>query len=78
MWQNTVYASLTQEETRKIEMIQKTRLRVILGEMYVSYTAALEMCGLQTLAERRQQRCLDFALKCAQHPKMERLYKSLP
>ena len=68
------HASLTQEETRKIEMIQKTCLRVILGEMYVSYTAALEMCGLQSLADRRQKRCLDFALKCAQHPKMERLF----
>ena len=68
------HASLTIEETQKIEMIQKTCLRVILGEMYVSYTAALEMCGLQTLAERRRKRCLDFAVKCAKHPKMKRFF----
>ena len=55
-------------------MIQKTSLRVILGDMYVSYTAALDMCGLQTLAERRQRRCLDFALKCVENPKMERIF----
>ena len=42
--------------------------------MYVSYTAALEMCGLQTLAERRQRICLDFALKCVENPKMERIF----
>ena len=55
-------------------MIQKTCLKVILGEMYVSYSAALEMSGLQTLATRRQQRCLDFALKCVKHPKMKNLF----
>ena len=68
------HASLTLEETQKIERIQKTCLKVILGDMYVSYTAALEMCGLQTLAERRKKRCLDFALKCSKHPKMKKLF----
>ena len=68
------HASLTLEESQKLEMIQKTCLKVILGDMFVSYTAALEMCGLQTLAERRKKRCLDFALKCAKHPKMEKLF----
>ena len=66
--------SLTQDEERKLEMIQKTSLKIILGDMYVSYTAALEMCGLQTLALRRQERCLNFALKCLKHPKMDKLF----
>ena len=68
------HASLTLEETEKIERIQKTCLKVILGDMYIGYSAALEMCGLQTLAERRKRRCLDFALKCSKHPKMEKLF----
>ena len=46
--------------------------------MYVSYTAALEMCGLQTLALRRQERCLNFALKCIKHPKMDNLFPVNP
>ena len=70
--------SLTQNEARKLEMIQKTSLKVILGDMYVSYSAALEMCGLQTLATRRQQRCLDFALKCVKHPRMGKLFPKNP
>ena len=42
--------------------------------MYVSYSAALEMCGLQTLSDRRKQRCLDFSLKSSKHPRNRRLF----
>ena len=42
--------------------------------MYTSYPAALEMCGLKTLQERREKQCLDFAIKCVKHPKMKRLF----
>ena len=51
-----------------MEHIQKTSLKVILGVMYVDYTSALEMCGLQTLHERRERRSIDFALKCLKTP----------
>jgi hypothetical protein len=56
--------------------VQKTFLRIILGDSYVSYTAALEMCGLQTLHDRREKRCLDFAVKCTKHPVNMRLSPS--
>ena len=72
------HSSLTQNEARKLEMIQKTCLQVILGDMYINYTAALEMCGLQSLADRRQQRCLNFALKCVKHTKMGKLFPLNP
>ena len=39
-------------ESNKLEQIQKTCLKVILGDMYISYAAALEMCGLKPLSER--------------------------
>ena len=45
------HSSLTQQQSNKLEKIQKTSLRVILGDMYVDYAAALEMCGIQTLSE---------------------------
>ena len=63
------HSSLTEEDNRKLEQIQKTCLKVILGEMYVNYTAALEMCGLQLLYTRRHKRCLDFAQKCLKKQK---------
>ena len=37
-----------------------------------------EMCGLQTLFQRRQNRCLDFARKCIQHPKLKNLFPLNP
>ena len=72
------HSSLTQEEANKIEMIQKACLRVILDDMYISYSAALEMTGLQTLYDRRQKRCLDFARKCVLHPINKRLFPLNP
>ena len=43
------HSTLTVEQATDIERIQKTCLKVILGESYVSYSAALEMCCWQTL-----------------------------
>ena len=68
------HSSLTVENAAKLEQIQKTCLKVILGEMYVGYTAALEMCGLKPLSVRRTDRCLQFAKKCLKHPKTKRLF----
>ena len=62
------------KQSDKLESIQKTCLRVILGDMYISYTAALEMTGLQTLYDRRQDRCLKFALKSTKIPLGKRLF----
>ena len=35
-----------------------------INDNYVSYSAALEMCGLDDLATRRNKRQLAFAVKC--------------
>ena len=40
----------------------------------MSYEAALEMTGLQTLHDRREKRCLDFASKCLKHPVNKRMF----
>ena len=58
------HSSLTDEQENKLESIQRTSLRVILAENYVSYCAALEMCSLQKLVTRRENRQLSFSLKC--------------
>ena len=68
------HSSLTQEQSDKLEKVQKTSLKIILSESYVSYSAALEMCGLQTLSDRRQKRCLDFAIKSVKHDRNSRMF----
>ena len=74
----TEYCAVAFHSSEKLEKIQKTSLKVILGESYVSYSAALEMCNLQTLYERREKRCLDFSLRCIKHERNSRLFPLNP
>ena len=45
-----------------------------MGEKYMSYQAALEMTGLQTLYDRRKDRCLNFAIRALKHPRNHQLF----
>lgn len=66
---STVYHStLTKEQAASIERVQKVCLRVILDEDYHSYEQALRTTELDTLENRRESKCLKFALKCLDHP----------
>ena len=68
------HSSLTLEESNKLERVQKTCLKIILGEMYIDYDSALQMCGLETLHTRRETRCLNFSLKSIKHSRNQRLF----
>jgi hypothetical protein len=68
------HSSLTQEQRNKLEGIQRTCLKVILGDQYLDYQSALQTCGIESLETRRKQRCLNFTLKCLKHPKTMRLF----
>ena len=72
------HSSLTQDQIRDIERIQKTSLKIILADKYVDYSSALEMCNLKPLFERREKKCLDFALRCVKHPKNSRIFPLNP
>ena len=67
------HSSLTKSQSVDIERIQRTSLRIILGDMYIDYPIALEMCNLKTLFERREKKRLDFYLKCIKHTKNSRI-----
>ena len=58
------HSSITEEENRNIERVQKTALRITFGEDYLDYSNALKMTGLLTLKERRTQLSLKFAQNC--------------
>ena len=68
------HSSLTNEQSEKLERVQKTCLRVILSEMYVSYEAAMEMCGLETLFSRRTKRSLTVSLSSLKYPKTCKMF----
>ena len=44
------HSSLTAQQTNKIENIQRTSLKIIVGDNYVDYPAALEMTALENLS----------------------------
>ena len=68
------HSRLTLDMIMSIETVQKTCLKIVLAENYVSYTAALEMCNLKTLWQRREDRCLAFAQKCLKNPQLSGLF----
>ena len=65
------HSSLTNDNTKDLERVQKTALRIILGNRYKSYTNALNILNLQSLSDRRRSLCLNFAKKSAIHPKFK-------
>ena len=68
------YSSLTQKCKNKLERVQKSALRIILGDQFVSYKDALKVLNLQSLDERRESLCLGFAKKCLQEKKFKSMF----
>ena len=62
------HSSLTEEDSTKLERVQKVALRIILKENYLNYENALEKTGLENLKERREDLCMKFAQSCLKKP----------
>ena len=72
------HSGLTLEEDRKIEIIQKSSLKIILQEMFIDYDTALEICTLQKLFQRRQSHCLSFAKRCLKNKQTSTMFPINP
>jgi hypothetical protein len=68
------HSSLTQKCKDRLERVQKSALRIILGDQYSSYKNALEILNLQSLDNRRESLCLSFAKKCLQVEKFKSMF----
>ena len=68
------HSSLTNQNEEDIERVQKVALKIILKEKYKSYENALNRLDLNTLKQRRQTLCLNFARKCLKSDKMKKLF----
>ena len=62
---------MTKLQSDKLEAIEKTSLRVIVGE-------ALEMCGLELLSTRRESRSLKFGIKYLKHLVNNNIFSNNP
>ena len=68
------HSSLTEENIDDLERVQKSALRIILKEKYKTYTNSLNILELDTLFNRREQLCLEFAKKCTKHRKLKHMF----
>ena len=63
------HSSLTQNNSRALERIQKMAVKVIMGSHYQTYKKSLKILNLDNLETRREKLC--FAKKCVQHEKLK-------
>ena len=68
------HSSLTEDNITDLERVQKTAIKVILQDKYKGYKQGLAQLNIETLAERRQQLCLNFARKCTKNEKMKHMF----
>ena len=65
---------LSDKNRAKLERVQKSALKVILGKRYTTYSEALEKLNIESLEDRRKSLCLKFAKKCLQVEKLKKLF----
>ena len=49
-------------------------MKIILGKNYVIYKKSLLKLDILSLSERREQLCLQFALKCIKNPRTQNMF----
>ena len=72
------HSTLTIEQNKNIESVQKLCLKIIMGSEYDSYEQALKWSGLERLSERREKKCLKFGLKSLLHPVHSKMFPVNP
>ena len=68
------HSSLTQENRNDLERVQKSAMRIILGNEYVGYKRSLQRLEMDTLEDRRKKLCLNFAQKATKNPKTMHMF----
>ena len=68
------HSSLTEENSADLERVQKSAVKIILGNQYDEYEKSLLKLDIEKLSERRKQLCLNFAKKCVKNPKTKHMF----
>ena len=69
------HSSLNKKDSKDLERVQKSALKVILGDRYRGYEDALKIMKIDSLEERRQKICLKFAQQCLRNEKMRDMFQ---
>ena len=69
------HSSLTMENREDLERVQKSAVRLIMGDGYKGYKKSLDILEMENLNERRDTLCLNFAIKATKHPQMKKCFQ---
>ena len=69
----TVWHSST-ENKDDLARVQRSAVKIIMGERYNGYKKALAELEIETLEQWREKLCLNFALKCAKNEKTKKMF----
>ena len=68
------HSSLSVKNRKDLERVQKTALKIILGNRFTTYKNGLKELKMNTLDERRKQICLKFAKNCLKNEKLQNMF----
>ena len=68
------HSSLSLQNTTDIERVQKSAVKLILGDNFKNYKSALLKLDMQPLSDRREELCLNFAKRCIRNPKTRSMF----
>ena len=68
------HSSLSQQNISDLERVQKSAMKIILGNKYTGYKKSLLKLDILSLSDRREQLCLQFALKCTRNPRTKHMF----
>ena len=68
------HSSLTEENVNSLERVQKSAIKIIMGEQYQSYKKSLNFLNLDTLKERREKLCIRFAKNALKNEKACKMF----
>ena len=68
------HSGLSKKNRKDLERVQKTGLKIILGNKFTTYKNGLKMLNLDTLDERRRKMCLKFAQNCLKNEKVKSMF----
>ena len=68
------HSSLTEENSSDLERVQKSAVKIMLGNQYNGYENSLSKLNIEKLSDRRKQLCLNFAKKCVDNPKTKHMF----
>ena len=68
------HSALTEENKNDLERVQRSAMKIIMGEQYKGYQKSLDTLQIDTLKIRREKLCLKFAQRCLKNDQTKKMF----